>query len=90
MVRDEAMGELEYEHALLSKFNKEAIEKFIEETNSESPMLRDEILNILSVMYIIKKVKLYQDHCYSIAFYDKNKPVLEEKTKAEKAEAFIA
>lgn len=39
-------------------------------------MLRDEVLNILSVLYIVKKVKLYQDHCYSVAFYDKNKPIL--------------
>ena len=37
-------------------------------------MLRDEITNILSVLYIIKKVKLYQDHRYALAYYDKNKP----------------
>jgi hypothetical protein len=39
-------------------------------------MLRDEIVSILSVFYIMKKIKLYQDSSFAIAFYDKNKPNL--------------
>lgn len=39
-------------------------------------MLRDELVNILSVFYIMKKIKLYQDSCFALAFYDKNKPNL--------------
>lgn len=53
-------------------------------------MLREEVTNILSVLYIIKKVKLYQDNKYALAFYDKNRPNQEEKKKAEKAETFLA
>lgn len=53
-------------------------------------MLRDELINILSVFYIMKKIKLYQDACFALAFYDKNKPNLEEKKKGEKAETFLA
>ena len=53
-------------------------------------MLRDELLNILSVFFIIKKIKQYEENCYKIAFADKNKPNMEEKEKGAKATTFLA
>ena len=79
VVKDEMWTERDYDTNLLAKFNKGAIEEFLAETNREDPHFRDEILNILSVFYIIKKIKSYEDSRYAIAFADKNKPDLDEK-----------
>ena len=82
--------ERDFEVALLSKFNKEAIEAFIEETNQSEPLLSDEIINILSVFYIMKKINTYGEKKYEIAFADKNKIIVEEKEKWMKAVEFVA
>ena len=82
--------ERDFEVALLSKFNKEAIEAFIEETNQSEPLLSDEIINILSVFYIMKKINTYGEKKYEIAFADKNKIIVEEKENWMKAVEFVA
>jgi hypothetical protein len=51
-------------------------------------MLNEEILNILSVLYILKKIQVYQEDRMGVAFADKDKPNMEEKDKADKAQAF--
>ena len=48
----------------------------MEEIESEGPMLNDQIQNILSVIYILKKIQVYEDSCREIAEYDKNRPNL--------------
>jgi len=62
----------------------------LNETNCESPLLRDELLNILQVFYIVKKIKFYEESRYEIAFADKNKPDLNEKEKGMKATTFLS
>lgn len=42
----------------------------------------------MSVIYILKKIQVYEDGCREIAEYDKNKPNIEERKKANKAAAF--
>lgn len=44
-------------------------------------MLNEEIQNILSVLYILKKIEVFAEACYERAFADKDKPNLAEKTK---------
>lgn len=45
-------------------------------------MLSDDIVNILSVLYILKKIKVYEEGRMEVAYYDKDHPDEEEKTKA--------
>lgn len=44
-------------------------------------MLNEEIQNILSVLYILKKIEVFKETCYERAFADKDKPNLDEKAK---------
>lgn len=48
-------------------------------------MLNDSIQNILSVLYILKKIEFFKDSCYEKAYADKDKPNNEERLKYEKA-----
>jgi hypothetical protein len=51
-------------------------------------MLNDEIQNILSVLYILKKIEVFAENCHGRAYEDKDKPNVEEKSKYEKAKSF--
>ncbi len=44
-------------------------------------MLNEEIQNILSVLYILKKIEVFMVACSERAFADKDKPNEEEKAK---------
>ena len=51
-------------------------------------MLNEEIQNILSVLYILKKIEVFKEASYERAFADKDKPKEDERVKYEKARTF--
>jgi hypothetical protein len=51
-------------------------------------MLNEEITNILSVLYILKKIDVYKESRYEVAYYDKDKPNFDELEKYHKADSF--
>jgi hypothetical protein len=51
-------------------------------------MLNDEVQNILSVLYILKKIEVFSRTCYDKAYADKDKPNEQEKIKHDKAKKF--
>ena len=51
-------------------------------------MLNEHIQNILSVLYILKKIFVFQEKCEELGYADKDRPNIEEIAKAEKAKAF--
>ena len=77
-----------FERNLLNQFNKDAIIKFTTEQIEESNMLNEDILRILSVLYILKKIKVYEQARYDAAFRDKDHPNMEEKAKTDHAHWF--
>ena len=51
-------------------------------------MLNDDIIRILSVLYILKKIEVYEEARREAAFVDKDHPDMEQKKKADDAKAF--
>jgi hypothetical protein len=73
---------------LIQRFNHAAICDYIAEEEKRSNMLNEEIQNILSVLYILKKIEVFKEVSYERAFADKDKPKEDERAKYEKARTF--
>ena len=80
--------ESDYQKRLIMRFNPTAITDYIAEEEKRSNMLNEEIQNILSVLYILKKIEVFKETSYDRAYADKDKPKEEDKIKFEKARDF--
>lgn len=67
-------SETQYQLRLIKRFNEGAIAEYISEEEKKTNMLNDSIQNILSVLYILKKIEFFKDSCYEKAYADKDKP----------------
>jgi len=54
------MSVTEYHRELLKNFTPDAIIRFTTVQVEQNNMLSDDIVNILSVLYILKKIQVYQ------------------------------
>ena len=80
--------ESDYQKRLIKRFNHTAITDYIAEEEKRSNMLNEEIQNILSVLYILKKIEVFKETSYERAYADKDKPKEEDKIRFEKARDF--